>query len=183
LVGGLKRHHGSAVIPARPVLTGLDLTTPERACLRITNQCAARNRHPRGTFHFAFLSLEVEIKTIDETLPACPGPMMQRPEIGDVAYPLLKKREPESTVQVNNVADDPPEPPLLDACAAALNENHQHDHKQNTGDNPNNGGVVHFDFPFLSTRWFQLPRASPDNENRRRRSGSALIPQRMLSWC
>ena len=38
------------------------------------------------------------------------------------------------------------EPPLLYASAAALDEDNQHDHEQDTGDNSNHGGVVHFDF-------------------------------------
>jgi hypothetical protein len=37
---------------------------------------------------------------------------------------------------------------LLDPCAAALDQNDQNDHKQNTGNNPDNHGAVHFDFPF-----------------------------------
>jgi len=41
----------------------------------------------------------------------------------------------------------PPEPPLLDVSAAALDEDDQHDYKQDTGDDSNDGGVVHFEFP------------------------------------
>jgi hypothetical protein len=37
---------------------------------------------------------------------------------------------------------------LLDPCAAALDQNDQNDHKQNSGYNPDNHGAVHFDFPF-----------------------------------
>jgi hypothetical protein len=40
----------------------------------------------------------------------------------------------------------PPEPQLLDAGTAALDEDTQHDQKQDTGDNTNDGGIVHFDF-------------------------------------
>jgi len=62
LVGGLKRNHGSAVNPDQHVLARLDRTTPNGPCLRSANQSAVRIPHSRGTFHFAFLSLEFEIK-------------------------------------------------------------------------------------------------------------------------
>lgn len=45
-----------------------------------------------------------------------------------------------------------PESPLLDACTAALDEDHQNDYEQGAGDNPNDGCVIHFDFPFKFDR-------------------------------
>ena len=38
---------------------------------------------------------------------------------------------------------------LLDARAAALDKNDQHDDKQNDGNNPNDHDTVHFDSSFL----------------------------------
>jgi hypothetical protein len=79
LVGGLKRDHGQAVNSALAFLAGLDWTAPTGSCLRSVNQNAVRISHPRGTFRFAFLSLEFEIKAMIEVL-SCPGLMKQRPE-------------------------------------------------------------------------------------------------------
>jgi hypothetical protein len=74
----LEENHGSAVKPAEPVLALLNQATADGFCLRSANYCVAQNSHPRGTFHFAFLSLEVEIRSIDEALAACLGPMKQK---------------------------------------------------------------------------------------------------------
>ena len=56
------------------------------------------------------------------------------------------KKAPAATDQVNYVNEDPSGAPLLDVGAAALDEDTQHDQKQDTGDNTNDGGIVHFDF-------------------------------------
>jgi hypothetical protein len=90
-------------------------------------------------------------------------------------------RQPTARAQIINVAEDPPQP-LLDASTAALNEDHQHDHKQGAGDNSNNACIVHFDFPFLSTLGFHLPNASPADEIARRQGGADIIPRRIRNW-
>jgi hypothetical protein len=77
----LEEDHESALSPAGPVLAGLDRATANESCLRSANQCAVRSSHSRGTFVYAFLSLEVEIKAIDGAQPACPGPMDSRPQL------------------------------------------------------------------------------------------------------
>ena len=41
----------------------------------------------------------------------------------------------------------PLKPALLDPCAAALDQNDEYYHKQNTSNNPDNQGTVHFDLP------------------------------------
>jgi hypothetical protein len=38
---------------------------------------------------------------------------------------------------------------LLYSCAAPLNQNDKHDHKEHSGNNPDNRGSVHLDSPFL----------------------------------
>jgi hypothetical protein len=40
-------------------------------------------------------------------------------------------------------------PVLLDPCAAALDQDNQHNQKQHTGNNPDNQGTVHVKSPFL----------------------------------
>jgi hypothetical protein len=108
LVGGLRRQHGSAVNPEGPVSAGLDWTTPNGPCLRSANQNAVRSPHSRGTFHFAFLSLEIEIKTLDEALATSSGPMKQRPEWRLSCLSAAHERGATATTQVNNDAEDPP---------------------------------------------------------------------------
>jgi hypothetical protein len=39
--------------------------------------------------------------------------------------------------------------PLLDARAAALNQDDKHDHKKHTGNNPDKRGTIHCDPPFF----------------------------------
>jgi hypothetical protein len=39
---------------------------------------------------------------------------------------------------------------LLDASATTLNQNDQHDDKENTGDYPDDRGIVHLNSPFFS---------------------------------
>jgi hypothetical protein len=41
-------------------------------------------------------------------------------------------------------------PFLLDASAATLNQNDQHDDKENTGNYPDDCGIVHLNSPFFS---------------------------------
>jgi hypothetical protein len=91
------------------------------------------------------------------------------------------RSKPAARVEVNKVTEDLPEPQLLDAGAAALDEDHQHDHEQDACDNPDKGCIVHFSFPFLSTLECQLPRCHPGNENGLRRSGAVLISWKLLS--
>jgi hypothetical protein len=43
-----------------------------------------------------------------------------------------------------------PKTVLLDPRAAALNQNNQHDHKQDACNNTNNQDTVHCNFPFFS---------------------------------
>jgi hypothetical protein len=100
---------------------------------------------------------------------------------GRVVSPGIR-REPAARAPFNSVAEDPQELPLLDASTAALDEDHQHDHKEGAGDKSNNGRIVHFDLPFLSTLGFHLPNASAENESARRRGGADLIPRGVLNW-
>jgi hypothetical protein len=85
----LKRDHGSAVSPAGSGLTELGGTTPNEICLHSANQCAVGLPHSRGTFHFAFLSLEFEIKFMVEALPACQGP--NKAKAGTAAVEIIPR--------------------------------------------------------------------------------------------
>src|SRR5580658_5703138 len=46
---------------------------------------------------------------------------------------------------------------LLDASAAALNQNDEHDDKKNAGNNANQGSAVHFKSPFLGNSLSNIP--------------------------
>ena len=102
LVSGLKRYHGSAVNPAGPVLAGLDLTKPNGFSLRGAFEYAVSIPHSSGTFHFAFLSLELE-KSFGEALFG----VLVRSNCGRSGAVLSLRgirREPAARAQVENVA-------------------------------------------------------------------------------
>jgi len=70
---------------------------------------------------------------------------------------VAREKEPAEKPRSTSWPKKPPKPPLLDASAAALDEDHQHDHKQNSGDSTNNGGIVHFDFLSFRHQGFFCP--------------------------
>ena len=71
----------------------------------------------------------------------------------------------------------PVKPVLLDPCAAALDQNDQYDHKQNAGNNPDNRGAVHNEFPLFQLKVSYVPQSVPGPSDTRRQSGEVFGPQ------
>jgi hypothetical protein len=65
---------------------------------------------------------------------------------------------------------------LLDLSAATLNQNAQHDNEKQSGNNPDNYGLIHFESPFLRTTNVTVPHVLAGYDSTCRRSGEASDP-------
>jgi hypothetical protein len=85
---------------------------------------------------------------------------------------------PAEVTQLPNSAGSCMRPVLLDPRTAALNQHDQNDNKEYTGNNLDNRGTVHNNFPFsFSTTCFSVPNGEPNAEETRSQSRKVLYPQ------
>jgi hypothetical protein len=110
-----------------------------------TNRTPATIRIIRVLSISTFLSVELQFGHIPQ--PEL-YPDEARRKSGEATRPGRRRRLSAELAQIHGAAGTLKRSALLDACAAALDQNDQNDHKKNTGNNPDDQSAVHFDFPF-----------------------------------